>query len=333
MGTGFCFFSAVAESSVKRHLKGSEDRMKVRYPSDDRGAWFEFFGHPVNAPFVLVALGFLSMLVTALVLAVGAGNWADRLGFSSEVIWGRAEVWRFFTHVFWNPPSVWFVLEMFILWWFGRELEGYFGRRFFLRFCAGLVVVPAVCGFLIGGLLPGGHSVGWVGMPGSISLFVAYAAMAPGVPLFFGVSAAWTAAIFLGLQVLSCLSGHQWSEMVRVISGAGFAFGYVRYEQGVWDFGSWASGLGRRPKLRVLEKAAHSYGERGKRMDKRGGGAEDGAEDEESGVFGEVVDEVEAVDPLLEKIARSGIASLTVEERRQLEVAREALLRREGKGR
>jgi hypothetical protein len=40
---------------------------------------------------------------------------------------------------------------------------------------------------------------------------------------------------------------------------------------------------------------------------------------------------VDAIDPLLDKIARSGMASLTLKERARLEKAREALMKKEGR--
>ena len=44
---------------------------------------------------------------------------------------------------------------------------------------------------------------------------------------------------------------------------------------------------------------------------------------------GATMDEVESIDPLLDKIARTGMASLTAKERTRLEKAREALIRKE----
>jgi len=294
--------------------------MNGRHPSDDRGPWFVFRGHEIYTPALLLGAGVVSMLFTTLAISFNKAGIRDVVSFSSEAILQRFELWRLFTYVLWNPPTepIWFAIGMLMMWWFGRELEGFFGRRVFLKLCFGLVLAPAVCGVLVGLLVP----VYWVGMPRNFSLFVAYATLAPGVSFFFGVSALWTAVIFLGLQVLSCLTSHDWSEMVLSLGGAGFAYSYVRFQQGRWEFPQMPSVLvpNRKPQFRVLDPVPKPEVERprGVRITELEG-LED-VEDDEA---------LEVADSLLEKIARSGLGSLTGDEKKQLEQAREALLRRE----
>ncbi len=282
------------------------------HSSDDRGPWFTVAGHSIHAPALLVGGFIVSMLVTTAAMSLNDGGLLKLVAFSSEGILGRLEVWRLFTYVLWNPPTLWFAIDMLMLWWFGRELESFFGRRIFLKLCAGLILVPSLTGLIVGWVTP----LFWVGMPGNFSLFVAYATLLPGAPLLFGVSAMWTAVVFLGLQVLSYLTGHHWGEMVVTVAGAGFAFGYVRFQQGRWVVPPILQILSpvRKPRFRVLERVPRPAS--GRNADQSTGDREDG-------------DAVEAIDPLLEKIARSGLASLTSGERKQLQLAREALLRRE----
>lgn len=283
------------------------------YSSDDRGPWFTVAGHPMYTPALLVGGCIASMLLTTAALALNYAGLQELVAFSSDAVLGRWEVWRLFTYVLWNPPSIWFAIDMLMLWWFGRELEGIFGRRVFLKLCLGLILAPALSGVLVGLAVP----LRWVGMPGNFSLFVAYATLAPGVTLLFGVSAMWTVIIFLGLQVLGCLTSHNWGEMVVALVGAGFAFSYVRLQQGRWVVPQMADIIksSRKPQFRVLEPVAHPVPERSSTLGT--------LEDQEDS------DAVDAIDPLLEKIARFGMASLTSAERKQLQLAREALLRRE----
>jgi hypothetical protein len=70
------------------------------------------------------------------------------------------------------------------------------------------------------------------------------------------------------------------------------------------DFWDRVNPFKRRPKLRVLPSPARSRGR-----------------DDE--------DAVDSIDPLLDKIAKTGIDSLTPKERARLEKAREALMKRE----
>ena len=274
-------------------------------PRQDRGPWFEVAGHPVNAPLALVAGCILSMLLTTAALAF-SHNWEGLLGFSSAAVLQKGEVWRVVSYALWNPPSISLALDMLMLWWFGRELEGFFGRAVFLKLCTGVVLAPALAGLLTGLFLP----VQWSGLPGTFALFVAFAAMAPGVVLLFGVTAKWTALIFLGLQVLSCVAGHAWSQLVHSLVSAGFAFGYIRLQQGRWSMPEIKIPV-RRPQFRVLEPVP--------------------AQKVSTQILREEFDEADAlelIDPLLEKIGKSGMSSLTAAERAQLELAREALIRK-----
>ena len=280
------------------------------HSSEDRGPWFEVAGRPVNAPLALVGGGILSMLLTTAALAFNH-NWASWLQFSSEAVLGRGEVWRLVSYSLWNPPSLSLALDLLMLWWFGRELEAYFGRRTFLKLCFGIVLTPALAGLAAGFLFP----AQWVGLPGTFALFVAFATMAPSVTLLFGLSAKWTALIFLGIQLLSCVAEHAWGQLLHLLVSAGFAFSYIRLQQGRWEMPSMASvSFSRKRKnFRVMEpvpvqkKASSAVGFR---------------------VVQEEPDALDLIDPLLEKIGRTGLASLTEKEKAQLEVARAALIRR-----
>jgi hypothetical protein len=284
------------------------------HPEDDKAPWFEFAGHPVHAPLALVAASIVSMLFTTLAIALNY-DLSAQLRFSSSAILDRGEVWRLFSYVLWNPPTISFALELLMLWWFGRELESFFGRRSFLKLCLGIVLVPALAGVAAGPLLP----TQWVGLPGDFALFVAFATMAPDVLLLFGVSARWTALIFLGVQLLSYAAAHAWGQLLHSLSAAAFAFGYIRHQQGLWGFPQLPRFRlpGKRPKLRVLEAVPVPAA---------------APRPKTARLIVETDDEATAlasIDPLLEKISRSGMSSLNATERAQLELAREALLRKD----
>ena len=290
------------------------------HSSEDRGPWFELAGHPVNAPLALVGACLVSMLVTTLVLAFNH-SWEPLLEFSSAGVW-RGEVWRLGSYVLWNSPGrgLSLALDMLMLWWFGRELENFFGRNSFLKSCAGLVLAPALTGSLLGPLFQG--NVHWVGLPSTFALFVAFATMAPSVTLLFGVSAKWTAIIFLGLQLLSCIASHAWGDLINSLSAAAFAFGFVRYQQGNWVLPELHL-PNRRPKLRVLEAVPARAPGRASTQKPDPKYPQPRALPPR-----EEVSDLDRIDPLLEKIGRSGLASLTADERAQLESVREALIKK-----
>jgi len=292
---------------------------------EDHGPWLLVWGHPVYAPGALVGAAIVSMLATTLAMAFNQG-WAAVLQFSSEAILSGGEVWRVASYALWNPPSIWFALELLMLWWFGRELEGYFGRRAFLKLYLGALLVPPLAGILFAPLM---HTQ-WIGLPSSFSMFVAYATMSPSVSLLFGVSAKWTALIFLGIQTLSYAAAHDWAHMGISLASAAYAFGFVRHEQGIWELPRIRVPR-RQPQLRVLEKVAHAEKPLGAGNPSPPSSHSQlpskPANRDKSAQLGSPA--MAAIDPLLEKIGRSGLASLTPEERIQLQEARDALMKEE----
>jgi hypothetical protein len=117
------------------------------------------------------------------------------------------------------------------------------------------------------------------------------------------------------------------------LASAAYAFGFVRHEQGIWELPKIRVPK-RQPQLRVLEKVAHA--------DKPLGAGNPSTPPSHSLLPSRPANPdsrrlespaMAAIDPLLEKIGRSGLASLTPEERIQLQEARGALLREESNAR
>jgi len=213
-------------------------------------------------------------------------------------------VWRVFTFGLVNPPSLFFVVDMFMIVWFGRELEKTFGRRAFLLLYGGVYFLTPLLFTLIGLWTPMVAS----GEPGGFALFIAFAVLYPNVAVFFGVLAKWLAAIFVGIYSLMYLGGHNWTGMVTLWATTGFAFAFVRFQLGRITLPSWGR-FRRGPKLRVLP-----------------GFKSDTAPVAKAGPEMAMAE----IDALLDKIAQSGFASLTAKEKAKLESARADLLRKTG---
>ena len=273
-------------------------------PSDQSRPVMHLGEHALYAPHV-IALGYVvTMLLTTLCLFARIEAPFVWLPFTSaEVL--RGQVWRVLTYGLVNAPSLWFVVDMFMLVWFGRELEKFFGRRVFLRFYAGLyLLTPAL--FTVLGLF--GWPLGLTGQTGAFGLFIAFTTLYPNVAFFFNIPAKWLAAIFVGIYTLIHLAGRNLPGLVSLWATVGFAFGFVRYEQGRFTIPNPLAWL-RRPKFKVLAGQAPEPPRRG----------------------GPVSDQAMAdVDALLDKIARSGIHSLTAEERARLDRSSAELMRRKG---
>lgn len=265
-------------------------------------------GYPLYAAHFIVLLFVVSMLATSITMAVpslrGISAW---LTFSSTEVLG-GQVWRVATYGLVNEPSLWFVVDMFMLAFFGRELEKFFGRRTFLALYASLYFLTPLLFTLIGLARP----TFLMGESGAFALFIAFATLYPNVAMFFNILAKWLAIVLVGIYSLMRLSANDWVGLASLWSTVAFAYGFVRFQQGVIALPK-LSLWRRRPALRVLPDPAPRKASVVVKSPK------------EDATMAEV-------DALLDKIAKSGISSLTPKERAKLEAAREGLMKR-GAGR
>jgi hypothetical protein len=193
---------------------------------------------------------------------------------------------------------------MVLLVWFGRELEKTLGRRSFFSLYGGIYLLPPLVLTVMGILRP----VSFSAQPGTLAVFVGFATLYPGAMLLFGILAQWAAIVFVALYSLIHLADRNWVALVLLWSTCGFAHLFVRYQQGVFTLPRmprWKS----KPKLRVLPDLPP----------KKQAVASKAAAN---------ISTMAEVDALLDKIATSGIASLTARERAKLEAAREGLMKR-----
>src|SRR5947209_3927436 len=88
-------------------------------------------GYAVYAAHLIIVVYVASLLATALLMVFHAEQLLSWLTFYSAAVL-RGEVWRVVTYGLRNEPSIGFVIDMFIIGWFGREVERFFGRTKFL---------------------------------------------------------------------------------------------------------------------------------------------------------------------------------------------------------
>jgi membrane associated rhomboid family serine protease len=258
-------------------------------------------GYPVYAAYFLALVFSVSMVVTSVIEAFNASHLLTWLPFLSANVL-RGEVWRVLTYGLLNPPSLLFVVDMAMIVWFGREVEKFFGRRRFLGFYACIYLLPPLLFTLLGMWFPMQLS----GEVGAFALFIAFATLYPNAMMLFGFLAKWVAAILVGIYTLMELAGRDWLGLLSLWSTVGFAFGFVRYQQGLLDLPRF--GQFRHPQ----SSAERSPPESGRIPPPGPAKAKPMAE----------------IDLLLDKIAQSGMASLTPKERAKLDSAREYLARR-----
>lgn len=260
---------------------------------------------PVYLATALAALHGVTLILSALAMAVGAEWFFRAFVFSSGQVLGDWKVWQFVTYAFVSThPNefIWTVIQLFLLAIFGREVEKHIGRRSF-AWLYGALLLAAPVYFLL--LSFGGTSFVYAGS-GTLhfAVFIAFVVIYPGAEIFFGLQARWLAAILLGVNSLQLLAGQQPAQLGLLWLECGLAALWL-VKDGVREFSL--------PSPAALIKARHSA--RRLRV-----------------VPKESVEEPElheTIDPILEKIARQGIGSLTRAEREKLERARAVLLEKE----
>lgn len=262
---------------------------------------------PVYLATALAGVQVLAMILTALAMAVGGGPEGNAvlnpLLFSFPAVLSNGSIWRFFTYAFVIPPSLWTVLSIVMFAWFGRDVETFLGRRSFAWLCGLLVLSVSL---LLAMLALIGFSIGPYYGSGAISfaIFLAFVLIYPRAQFFFGIEARWLAAVLLGINTLTLLAGHGWVELMLLWWTAGMAALWLRFE-----------GVSRLQTPSITEVLRHRHSKKNLRVLPP-------ESEQESGVH-------ESIDPILEKIARQGIGSLTRGERDKLERARTALLAKE----
>lgn len=274
-------------------------------PPNDQQPVTWWRGYPIHSAALLVIIHVATMLATTLAMAFGLAGLLNSLVFSSGAVL-RGAVWQFVTYAFVHPPSLWFAVEMYLLWVFGREVERFFGRRDFLRlYVILLLLTPAVL-TLYGLTGPAAYAGS-----GSLhfAIFIAFAALYPGAPMLFSITAKWAAIILVGINTLQALSQNDWASLIALWVNVGAAWAYVGWARGTLNVPRMQL-FKRRPKFRVVRSEPAQPA-----PPRRTPNGDDASMDD--------------IDPLLDKIAKSGINSLTAAERARLERARAALLKKD----
>ncbi|MCS7062804.1 MAG: rhomboid family intramembrane serine protease [Methylacidiphilales bacterium] len=273
----------------------------------NREPLFWIGGRPVYATVVLIVAYCIGMVFVALSQSVsGDGIWLN-LVFSSEAFWA-GKWWQIFTYPLMNYPSLWFGVEMVMLYWFGSELEKYLGRRMFFIFYGLLWLVPvwvlAVGGAWLGGVVYHGSGVL------NFCVFTAFAMIYPRVELIFTLQARWLACGIGGLWVLSMFAKRAWIDLAFFVASVLLVWMILRWnwESFFFSVRTWLESKFNRPRVRRLAKQkATGKIITGRKINDR--------------VSADVAlrKKEEEVDLILDKIAAHGLDSLSPAERKLLE--------------
>jgi membrane associated rhomboid family serine protease len=232
---------------------------------------------------------------------------------TSDVLHGQ--VWRLVTYAFLHDAKdlLHVVLNMFVLWMFGRPLESRYGRREFLlqylaaAFFAGL--------FHLGLSLALRTDASVVGASGAVmAVFTLFALQDLRRPIhlwgLFAIEIRWALAAYAALDLLPVVrqfsgAGRQ-DHVAHVVHLGGMVFAFLYFKRG-WRL---EHGWSRLTSRLATRSGPFANSSRGSRPDLR--------------VYEPTKEELDArVDALLDKIRDHGEASLTAQEREFLRLAGE----------
>ena len=239
------------------------------------------------------------------------------------------EIWRpFSAFVMLNGGTnlVFGAIELFIIWSLGNQIEARLGTRSYIN----LIISISLGVFLVGILIPAGVYIGYV--PGILSaLFLAFG-------LFLGNQKMTLMLMFLipltlsghaligftvGLLFLTAFfNDYQWPYSVAMLGGCFAAYVYItQYQKGSYiDFLKLLT-----PKKKpASQKNTNTPPRKPTRMNTNQSGFKVLDDEDED------MDDLDAyisdkVDPILEKIATSGMSSLTAKEKKILENAKKKM--------
>jgi membrane associated rhomboid family serine protease len=262
--------------------------------------------YPLDVTTMLVGFHVAFAVVTCILVALGFGSLLEYFQFDSAQVLYRGQIWRIATYAFVHAPSMllWFAVEMYMLFVFGREVERFLGQRAYIALYSILLIAPAAAltawGIWQRSALAGSPAL-------HFGIFVAFATIYPRVELFLRIMAKWFALILAAIYTMQLLAYHAWADLAVVWTsiGAAFLFAELRGagpELVWWD--NFKARLRPRPKFHVVQKPSARR-------------------------VVEPDDVYASIDPILDKISKSGIGSLSANERKILDRARNRLLKKE----
>ena len=169
--------------------------------------------YPIHVTTLLVMVHVICMIISCLLIAVGAGGFLNLFTYNSAEVIFSGRIWQILTYAFVHSPSglIWFAIEMYMLFTLGAKWNASSaGARSFSSTLLLLCVPPlllTIWGFWQATGLAGSATI-------HFAIFIAFAAIYPNVELFLRIMAKWVALIFVAAYSLQLLAYHAWSELV-----------------------------------------------------------------------------------------------------------------------
>jgi hypothetical protein len=256
--------------------------------------------YPVRVITIVVAVYVLGMFGTVI---LSTARFSLRPFAFNAQDFVHGSVWQPLTCTLIQSPSFFFLISMLFLHWSGAEVEKFLGRNRFLGFLGLLLLIPPSVMLILSAL--GQHWTYGGSYELTVGMFIAFATLYPNIEMFGWVTLKWLAFAGLVLASMQYLPTHDWGYLSVLWGMCLASFWYMRFAQGRVPIDVNLRKINpfrRRPKLHIVQKST-------------------------SRRVVEPDDVYASVDPILDKISKSGIGSLTDAERRQLDRARKRLLK------
>ena len=268
--------------------------------SDDQPiAWIGKY--PVRLAAFLAGAYLLGMFATVILKTAGV-NFTPLVFYLPTFI--RGSVWQPLTCTFIQEVDFFSLFNILFLFWSASEVEKYIGRRRFLHLIALLLTIPPLTISI--------WSIFRVHWPYygpyefSIGLFIAFATLYPSVEIFGWIPLKWMAFAGIVLGSMQQLPQHEWGDLSVLWVMCAVSFGFIRLLQkdiSIFALARKVRFFKPKPKFHVVPRSTPRR----------------------------VIDPEdvhESIDPVLDKISKQGINSLTASERRALDRARNRLLKK-----
>ncbi len=259
--------------------------------------WFNLGRFQITSTLVAVLLGVFGMLAW-----VFSGGATAQLALLPDEVF-RGQVWRLFTWPLAETLSLWTVLTLVMLWYFGRDIETTIGRNQMAKLFLGIWMSLTVAAVIIGVLLPG------VGLGGlrdvQFGILLLWIAEYPTRKFFFGIPAWVLGSVLLAIQILQFVGLRMWGSLFVLLFGLlGVAVA--------------AKGVGLLSNLSFIPGGRSAHHRTRQSRSRRSPASSQPTRHERRHTSDE-----DRMDDLLGKISANGIHSLTKGERAELEKLRQ----------
>jgi|YNPBryunderm2012_1023409.scaffolds.fasta_scaffold06142_3 membrane associated rhomboid family serine protease len=241
--------------------------MVYRVPSQAQPTFGGLIGPPARD---LVAL-LIALFVTYALQFFASTAWLPALLRLSPAVWQMGFVWQLFSYPFvgFGPPSLWFLLELLILFMFGNQVFFRLGRRRFWQLLAGVAAAAAVVAVLVA-IASGAPAAPFSLMQGQrmlMAIFIAAFATVWGnatILLFFvlPIKARWFLWIEVAVAFIAYLSTRDLPGLAGICSAVAATFLVISgpgQRRTIWLRLErlWLQGrlrMRRRPRLRLVDR-------------------------------------------------------------------------------